>query len=188
MYNSRMFKFDSENNQYTFKGNNYFAILSAGTLFMAFSGIRLIFDILPFEYDYTGADVFGLIFVCFWTLLVFIGFIISINNATKRIIINSESVICKTLFFKETYLWSEIEDWGLSYCGGTRGEGNTYYFYFSKQQQRIKNECRKNLRGKMIKTFIFEGDYEAIIKEVIPFCSTRTFIKPFIGVDKHHWF
>lgn len=183
----RRIKFDAINNRYIFRGNLYFLAISAVAVYMATSGIRMIFEILPFEEGYTGGDVFGLVFLSVWTALVLSFFFIGLINATKKVIISIESVTCKTIFSKKEYLWSEIEDWGISYSGNTRGEGNTYDFYFSKNPQSGKNECRKRLKGEMIKTFVFESEYERVVKDVIPFCSSRTFIEPFIGVDKHHF-
>ena len=180
-------EFDAINNRYIFKGNTFFLAFSVVALFMATSGFRLIFGSLPLDDGYTGVDIFGIIFVSVWTALVLTGFFIGLTNATKKVIINTEGVTCKTLFSKKEYLWSEIEDWGISYCGKTRGEGNTYDFYFSKNQQRTKNECRKLLKGKMIKTLVFESEYELVVGDVIPFCSSKTFIQPFIGVNKHHF-
>ncbi len=83
--------------------------------------------------------------------------------------------------------WSEIRDWGLSYCGQTRYEGNTYYLYFSKKVYPVKNECRKKLKGKMIKTFVIGNDYAEAVSKIVPFCSERTGIEPFIGKNKHHF-
>ncbi len=183
----RKIKFDAINNRYIFKGNIFFLTLSGVAIYMASSGIRMIFEILPFDDSYTGGDVFGIVFMSVWTALVLSGFFIGLTNATKKVIINTEGVTCKTIFSKKEYLWSEIEDWGISYSGNTRGEGNTYDFYFSKNPQSSKNECRKQLKGKMIKIFVFESEYERVVEEVIPFCSSRTFIEPFIGVNKYHF-
>ena len=183
----RRIEFDAINNRYIFRGNVFFLAFSAVTLFMATSGIRMIFGSLPLEDGYTGGDIFGIIFLSVWTALVLTGLFIGLTNATKKVIISTEGVTCKTLFSKREYLWSEIEDWGISYSGYTRGEGNTYDFYFSKNQQRAKNECRKRLKGKMIKTFVFESEYDRVAEDVIPFCSSRTFIQPFIGVNKYHF-
>ncbi len=180
-------EYDSFNNRYILRGNVFFVGLSAVALFMMISGIRMICDILPFEEGYTGGDIFGLGFMCVWTLVVTCGFLVGLTNATKKMIINSEGVTTKNLFSKKTYLWAEIEDYGVSYSGNTRGEGNTYDLYFSKQPQKTKNECRKRLKGKMLKTYIFETDYTIVAEDIMPFCRQYTAVEPFVGEDKFHF-
>jgi hypothetical protein len=106
----------------------------------------------------------------------------------SRQIILSDAGVCSKSWFKEELLdWSDIEDYGLSYCGQTQGEGNTYYLYFSKQTFAVKDNYRKKLRGKMIKTIIMSSDYAETVNVVIPFCRRRTHIEPFIAIDKHHF-
>lgn len=181
-----MFEYNQSKNQITLKGNAVFGGIGIVAVFMAAMGIRLIFNILPFEDGYTFDDVFGLIFICIWTLIVSVMALCALASNSKKITIDDEGVSCKTWFSKEKLRWSEIKDWGLSYCGQTRWESNTYYFYFSKEQQPIKNECKKKLKGKMIKTVVIGNDYTEIVSKVIPFCTSRTEVEPFIGTDKWH--
>ena len=155
MYIMRRIEFDAINNRYIFKGNIFFLAFSVVALYMATMGLRMIFGSLPLDEGYTGGDVFGIIFLSVWTALVLTGLFFGLTNATKKVIISIESVTCKTIFSKKEYLWSEIEDWGISYSGNTRGEGNTYDFYFSKNPQSGKNECGKRLKGEMIKTYVY---------------------------------
>jgi hypothetical protein len=154
---------------------------------MAFMGIRLLVGMMPFEDGYTGMDVFGLIFVCIWVFGV-LSMSVAFFSMGSRQIILSDAGVCSKSWFKEELLdWSDIEDYGLSYCGQTQGEGNTYYLYFSKQTFAVKDNYRKKLRGKMIKTIIMSSDYAETVNVVIPFCRRRTHIEPFIAIDKHHF-
>ncbi len=187
MFNRQTYEFDEKNNQYIFKGNRYFLAFGAGAFFMSFFGIRMIIEMIPFEKDFTGMDVFGLVFLCVWTALVLSFCAYGILSATKKVFISTEGVVNKTLFSENKFYWTEIEDWGLSYYGRMKNEGNAYYLYFSKKAQLVRNECSKRLKGKMIKIVIFEDEYEAIVNDIIPFCSNRTFKKPFIGVNKFHF-
>ncbi|MDD6021165.1 MAG: hypothetical protein PUB94_00680 [Oscillospiraceae bacterium] len=182
-----MFELNQSENKIVLKRNNIFLAIGIATIFMAAMGIRLIFGLLPFEEGYTLSDVFGLIFVCVWILIVSGMGVFAFVTNSKKITINDEGIFCNTWFSKRNLEWTEIKDWGLSYCGQTRGEGNTYYLYFSKEQYPIKNECRKKLKGKMIKTFVIGSDYAEIVNEVIPFCASRTKVAPFIGKDKYHF-
>ena len=85
------------------------------------------------------------------------------------------------------YDWSEIKDFGLSYSGQVRGGGNTYDLYFSKKQQKTKNNCKKRLKGDVIKIFIFGDDYRVASEKVIPYCEKYATEPPFVGEDKYHF-
>lgn len=182
-----MLEFTKSDKMIIIKGNRYFLGIGVIALFMAFVGVRLVFGILPFDEDYTAGDVFGLIFICAWIALVLSMAISSFSSNSMEITMNSEGVMCSSLFRKQLLAWSEIQDWGLSYCGQTRGEGNTYYLYFSDHICEPKNECRKKLKGRMIKTIVMGEDYSRVVSEIIPFCEARTLAKPFVGKDKYHF-
>lgn len=169
------------------KRNKYFLGGIIVATIMAVAGVFIIFGLLPFEDGYTFANVFGLIFVLVWETGTIIGVLYYTREYSKYIIVTESGVSCCTCFKKEFIEWDEIKDWGLSYCGQTRGEGNTYYLYFSKAVFETKNECSKKLKSKMIKTFVFEGDYMEVISKIVPFCKERSDIDPFIGKDKYHF-
>jgi len=181
-----MFKLLQSQNRITIKSDTLFLKIGVATIFMAIIGVRILFGMLPFEENYTSADVFGLIFICVWLIIVLSMGVFAFLTNSKQIIIDNDGVLCKSWFTKNFIKWADIKDWGLSYCGQTRGEGNTYYLYFSKQECPIKNECKKKLKGKMIKTFVIGGDYSEALSEIIPFCKEKTDIIPFIGKDKFH--
>lgn len=182
-----MFELSQSKNQIIIKRNTTFLGIGVVTIIMAISGIRLLFGLLPFEENYTFADVLGLVFVCVWVFVVLSMGVFAFATNSKQITINSEGVLCKSWFSKKFIKWADIKDWGLSYCGQTRGEGNTYYLYFSKHECQIKNECKKKLKGKMIKTFIIGNDYFDAVNTIISFCSEKTDITPFVGKDKYHF-
>lgn len=182
-----MFELNQSNNRIIIKQNTTFLGIGFVAMLMAVIGFRLLFGLLPFEEGYTFVDVFGLIFVCVWILIVLgIGTYAFVTNS-KQITISDDGVLCNTWFTKEFISWSEIKDWGLSYCGQARWEGNTYYLYFSKSVYPIKNDCKKKLKGKMIKIFVIGNDYAEAVSKIVPFCNERTSVEPFIGKEKHHF-
>lgn len=182
-----MFEYNQSKNQMVLKTNRIFLAIGIVAAFMAISGIRLISGLLPFEEKYTFADVFGLIFICVWTIIVSGMGIFAFTTNSKQVLIDDDGILCNTWFVKKKLKWAEVKDWGLSYCGQTRGKGNTYYLYFSKELYPTKNECKKKLKGRMIKTYVFGNEYAEIVNKVIPFCALRTEVKPFIGKDKYHF-
>jgi hypothetical protein len=129
----------------------------------------------------------GLAFVSVWVMAVLSASILSFVNYSKQIIINNDGILCKTILNEKLVNWSDIKDWGISYCGQSRGQGNTYDLYFSEHECKVKNECRKKLKGKMMKIYVFQDDYSEVVSEIIPFCSEKTNVKPFIGKDKYHF-
>lgn len=176
-----------EKNKITLKANSIFLGIGIIVMIMSIIGFRIVFGLLPFEEEDTLVDILVLIFICLWPFIASsIGISAFVTNS-KKIEINDEGVLCCSFFEKMFLKWSEIEDWGLSYCGQTKGEGNTYYFYFSKNLQKTKNECKKALKGKMIKIEVIGNDYYEIVSMVIPFCKEKTSVEPFIGKDKYHF-
>ena len=178
--------FELDQSKITYKKGYFLGHCIIATI-MAIIGFRILFLLLPFDEGYTLADVLGLIFVCLWIVIVISMGIFAFVTNSKKIEINGEGVLCSTVFKKEFLKWSEIKDWGLSYCGLTRFEGNTYYLYFSKNPQKTKNECKKKLKGKMIKMHVIGNDYVEAVRDVIPFCREKTSAEPFIGKDKFHF-
>ena len=76
---------------------------------MAIAGIRLVFGLLPFEENYTFADVFGLIFVCVWILIVLSMGIFAFATNSKQITINNDGVLCKSWLHKTFVKWTDIK-------------------------------------------------------------------------------
>jgi len=181
-----MFELSQSKNQIIIKRNTTFLGIGVVTIIMAIAGVRLVFGLLPFEENYTFADILGLLFVCAWILTVLSMGVFAFVTNSKQIAINSEGVLCKSWINTNFIKWADIKDWGLSYCGQTRFEGNTYYLYFSKHECQVKNECKKILKGKMIKTFVIGNDYSETVSKIIPFCKEKTSVIPFIGKDKYH--
>lgn len=181
-----MFKLFQSQNSITVKSDTLFLKIGIATIFMAIVGVRILFGALPLEDDYTSFDVFGLVFICVWLIIVLWMGVFAFLTYSKQIVIDAKGVLFKTWFTKKHIKWVDIKDWGLSYCGQTRGEGNTYYLYFSEHECPIKNECKKKLKGKMIKTFVIGGDYSETISVIIPFCKEKTDIMPFVGKDVFH--
>lgn len=182
-----MSKISQTENQITIKQNGFFLMLGIGALLMAIEGIRMIFGLLPFEEGYTFADILGLSFICVWVIVVLSMVVFAFNTNSKKMILNVEGILCKSLLNKKFIEWTDVKDWGLSYCGQTRGEGNTYYLYFAKNECRTKNDCKKKLKGKMIKIIVMGDEYLQMVNEVISFCEDKTNVSPFIAKDKYHF-
>lgn len=175
------------NDKITFKCNEPFMLVLIGIpLFMFLSGIRLVLGLIPFEEGYTGVDIFGFVFVCVWTILVGIMGFSLVYTFGKKTIIDSEGITTSFLFYKKELEWREIQDYGISYCGQTRNEGNTYYLYFATEEQNIKNRFKKKLKGNMIKITVVGENYYEVTKKVIPFCQRKTSVTPFIADDGFH--
>ena len=171
-------------NEIAIKGNNNFFLPGVGATVMIFFGVRMIVESLLIEGELTGVDLLGTAFLCLWTSVAVWMACYSFLSATRQIIINNHGVKCRSLFKSKFFSWAEIEDFGLSYCGQTKGVGNTYYFYFAKELLIAKNEEKKKLRGEMIKTIVIGDDFFDVINEIIPFCKRFTGVEPFISGDE----
>ena len=182
-----MFELAQSPNQIIIKRDTTLVGFGIFALAMEIPVVPTLFDWLPFEEGDTFMDVFGLIFMCIWIGVVSCMAIACFSIAGKQTRIDRDGILCVTWFGKRSIKWSDVKDWGLSYCGQTKGKGNTYHLYFSDHQCPVKNDCKKKLKGKMIKTFVFGDDYFKAVRNVIPFCSENTEIAPFIGKDKDHF-
>ncbi len=182
-----MLKLSESNGDLIIKRNTYFldGILIAGI--MALGGLFVISYLLIFENIQTFLDVFVIMFLFIWESGVIYGVVYYMREYSRNIVISKEGISCHTCFKKEFIKWIDIKDWGLSYCGQTRREGNTYYLYFSKHECQVKNDCRKKLKGKMIKAFVMGDDYYEVLSKIMPFCIEKTDIIPFVGKDKYHF-
>lgn len=179
---------ERSSNQIELKNDSsMFGLIGVMALAMSAFGIFIINGLLPFEDGFTFANVFGLAFTCLWTLITFSMGISAFALNSKRITVSSEGIGYRTWFKKRMFEWSEIQDWGISFSGRTRGEGNTYYLYFSKNMHKTKNEYKKKLNGDMLKFDVFEKDYSRIVDVVIPFCMKWTRVEPFVGKYKYNY-
>lgn len=171
------------------KGDTTFFGLGGIAAIMTGFGVFGMVGVFPFFEEHSAADVFGFVFLCVWTAFALGIAIHAFRLRGKEVTIDDTGVTCKKLFKKSFYSWSDIQDWGLSYCGkaGRVFPRNMYVLYFSKTVFPIKNECRKKLKRKKISCYVIGDDYYKSVRQIIPFCSDRTGVQPFIGKDKLHF-
>lgn len=178
---------DRDNRQLIIKSNQAFWGIGIFVLLMAvvFGGFFL--SLNPFEDLNTFMDYFGVVFLGVWLLTLLGGGAYTVVTNSKTVTLDDRGILCRSLVGQDFIRWFEVADWGLSYCGQTKGEGNTYELYFSKHPCLTKNDCRKRLKGKMIRTFVMEKDYEEAVTVIIPFGKERTSVAPFVAVDRFHF-
>lgn len=182
-----MFEFSQSKRDIVIKRNNDLLEIGVIIIILTIAGILLLFGLLPFEESYTLSNIFGLILLCILIIvLLSIGAFVFVSNS-KQITMNDDGILCSSWFGKKFIKWEDVKDWGVSYCGQTRWEGNTYYLYFSEQECLMKNYCAKKLKWNMIRTFFIENDYSEVISKIIPFCKEKTEINPFLGKHKHQF-
>lgn len=178
------FKISSEKIVFECNKLNLFLLIIPFCMFI--SGIQLISRLVPFEEDYTWFDVFGFAFACLWTAVVGVMSLYLVFNILKRTVADANGITVTFLSYKKEIAWINVKDYGLSYSGKARGDGNMYDLYFATEEQKFKNKFRKKLKGNIIKIIIVEDDYNDVVANVIPFCSTKTRVSPFIGENKYH--
>ncbi len=136
---------------------------------------------------FTTADLFGILFMCLWVgVVLFIG-ASALLLGCQVITVDANGVTSQSLCFQKTLTWKEIKDYGVSYYGQTRGEGNTYALYFATNVQPVKSDCKKKLKGNMIKAYVIGDAYDDVIQKVFSFCMRYTEVQPFVANDKFHW-
>lgn len=182
-----MFVLHPEQKQLIFKRNISYIVVGVFAVCLAVVGCCYIFRLWCAETQSSFMDYFGFVFICVWLIGLFSAGISFLAIGSKQVVINNQGIFCRSLFKKTFIPWSEVADWGMSYCGQTKGEGNTYELYFSKQPCSIKNDCSKRLKGKMIKMHLFGNEYQKAVDMIVPFCKAYTTVEPFIAVDRFHF-
>lgn len=141
---------DRDSRRLVIKSNQTFWVIGIFVIFMAVLFTGFFLSLNPFEELNTFMDYFGIVFFGIWLLTLLAGGVYSVVTNSKTVTLDARGILCRSLVGQDFVLWSEVADWGLSYCGQTKGEGNTYELYFSKHPCLTKNDCRKRLKGKMI--------------------------------------
>ncbi len=142
-------------------------------------GLRIVFTMLVDYKNLESVDYVGLLFVAFWTIMVFFMGKSAIKMLTSDLIINCDGITIKSILGRDFMAWSEVEDFGLSYDGNGRS-GKTYSLYFSKEYKQVKNEKTKVLKGKMLRYIVYEDSSFEVKKWIIPFCKTFCPVEPFV--------
>ncbi len=174
-----MVEFDRRKNEYILYTSRLNIIVCAMPLFMFGVGIKLIVEMILGLDGWKTADVIGLLFVIIWTTLVFFALLFAIKETTRRIAINEDGVLCKTLISSDFLRWSEIEDWGIFYQGYTRG-GEIHILYFSKEILSVTRNEKKKVKTKTIQFGISEAESHDMVSQIVDFGKTRSFIEPFV--------
>lgn len=171
---------EKSDNSIKIHNSNIFLMLSIGCVVMTIAGILLLINIFP-DGHFEAGDILGVIFLSLWTCVAFGMGLFSFINLSKVLILKEKGITCRSIVKKDFIDWSEIKDWGLSYCGLTRGVGNTYYLYFSQVLLKTKSKERKILKGTKIKINVLEGEYPEIANKIIPYCKEYIQASPFVS-------
>ncbi len=172
------------NGEITISKKLTFLLTGAMSVFLFISGAVLILPNLSYEEAKEPVNVFGDIFVLMWLSVMGYFILFSFNEFFKKTTISKEGVICRSFFGTKKYMWPEIKDFGISYSGQTRGEGNTYYLYFSADILNQNRKGKKKMNRSVIKVIFTSDDSDAFINEVIPFCRESTNVVPFLPSGK----
>ena len=86
------------NRKIIIKQNPAFLFVGTGACLMSCFGVRLFFGLLPLEAGYSFIDIFGVIFVCVWILLVLGMGCIALEAASRKVTIDREGVYCQSWF------------------------------------------------------------------------------------------
>ena len=173
-------------NGFEIKSDKLFLQIGIVAGFMECVGIYFFIPMF-FEPISSSLDVFGIVFLSIWLLIVLSGAIIAFYHYSKRLIIDDGGVKYKSIFSKQCYNWCEIKDYGLVYNGRARDGSNNYIVYFANAEQKEKNEYKKKLTKSIFNAHILSEDYLYFTETVIPFCRERTNVVPFVPKDVFHF-
>ena len=176
-----MFEFSEQKKIITIKRDISFLPQCIVVVAMVIFGVRLLLRFGLFTGNHTSSAVFPGLFLCGWIVFVLSIGVFAFINVIKQVTIDPDGISCNFIFGKRFIKWSEVKDWGISRFRPIRGKGNTYYLYFSVLECPVKNECKKELKGKMIKVLVSEREYSEIVDKIIPFCCEQVTVPPFVA-------
>lgn len=176
----------TENGAVKIRGNHLFLLGSIFGIIMAVVGVVLLIKTIC-NSEFLTEDIAGIVFISIWISVAFgLGFSLLIA-ATKELVLDDKGILSASLIKKDFLNWSEVKDWGLSYCGQTRGEGNTYYLYFSNKELESKSNDKKKLKGVKIKVYVLEREYTETVAKIVTYCKKHIAAEPFIPEINFHF-
>ena len=176
-----------ENGGIKIRNNYLFLAISIFAAFMSIGGAVLLFNLIS-DAQLVFSDIFGVAFASVWLSVVFgIGFT-SFIMFSNVLILNDKGVTYSSIIKRRFLDWSQVKDLGLSYCGQTRFEGNTYYLYFSGKILQTKNDERKIIKGVKVRVVVLESEYDEVIEKVFTYCKEYADNEPFVPIKKNHFF
>ena len=117
--------------------------------------------------------------------------IVSFYRYSKTFFIGEEGVSYSSMFSKRFLAWLEIKDYGLSYEGRAQEGGsysNSYLLFFAVEQQKCKSKYKKKMAKGTLKISVSSDDYTCFSENVVPFCSKKIDVVPFLPEDVPHFF
>lgn len=178
------FMIRNHKNKIIISGKPFFLVLGIVSVFIFILGACM----LPGLSFKETVDIFASVFMLIWTGVIIYFILFSFNAFFKKIIIGEESVQCKTLFGTKEYMWSEINDFGITYSGKTKINGavydDNYCLYFSPEILRVKRNGNKKFNKSTCKIEISSKEKDEFINEVIPYCRKRSNINPYFSFSK----
>lgn len=93
--------------------------------------------------------------------------------------IDQSGIKSKLLFIEKKIAWNELQDFGFSYYGETRYDGELFNLYFSCETLKTNKNGKKKLNGKTIRVYVHDDEYDTFESEVISFCRRHTSLSPY---------
>ena len=174
----------NQKNEIIVSGKPFFLVLGIVSVFIFISGVCT----LPSLSFRETVDIFASVFMLIWISVLIYFILFSFNEFSKKIIIGKESVKYRTLFGTKEYLWSEINDFGITYSGKSKINGITYddnyCLYFSTKILKTKRNGNKKFDKSTLKIEISSKEKDDFFNEIIPYCYKKTKVNPYFPSDK----
>lgn len=171
-------------NEIIIKRNNILIGLGALVLGKGITAVPMLLDFPKPEItgEYELSEVFGFLFGCLWLLIVSGSGIFCITAGLKRIVIDSDGVMCKSLFGVKKLLWSAVADYGVYWDGHTRPTSyHEYVLYFSDQTLPVNRKSTKKKPGRnTVKTHFLSVRFSDEPEKILAFCRRYSPVPPFV--------
>lgn len=124
-------------------------------------------------------DIFVIVLTAIGFVSICIYFYI---DSTVRLIIDDKGITKNTIIESRFIPWSEVKDFGVSYCYRSRNI-RVYCLYFSKKELPVKKNYAKKIKGDAIKFIVDGTEDRKLLLDVLPFCKEQIKLSPFVGKE-----
>ncbi|MGN1195827.1 MAG: hypothetical protein ACI4SB_10110 [Acutalibacteraceae bacterium] len=139
----------------------------------------------------SGADLFtpgGLPVLCLAAFALFFFFtgLFMLFRFFETVTVDENGIVRKRFLTRKRLRWDETADFGVFY--DVKSRRPMYVLYFSDEKLPTnQKETRKKLRGRTIKIYIAQSEFDTVTETLMPFCRRFAGCEPFVSDPDCPW-
>lgn len=160
----------------------HYSYLVSGVILLSVGSFPLIEFVLPMIFDVDLFTPDGMPVLCLVAVLLFffgVG-LFMLLRFFETVTVDENGILRKSLLKSKKLSWEETADYGVFYDVTSRYP--MYVVYFSAEKlETNKKETRKKLRGRTIKIYVAQSQFDAVTESLLPFCRRYAKCEPFVN-------